>query len=123
MSLDLYQQNILEELRRPRHKGVLEPADYVVDRLNLSCGDGIKVYLKTDPNTKTIVELAWQGEGCAISQAAMSLLSDEVIGRTLAELDRFGQVELEQLLGLEDITPGRVPCLMLGLEALQSIEV
>lgn len=118
--MDLYQEAILDELKQPQHKSVLADADVQVHETNASCGDEVTVFLKLSPDKKTITELTWQGNGCAISQATMSLLAAELQGKAVAEVLSLQQADLEALLGLEQpIAYGRVKCLMLGLRAVQ----
>jgi nitrogen fixation NifU-like protein len=64
--------------------------------------------------------VGWQGSGCAISQAAMSLLSEKIIGMTVADVLQMQQTDLERLLGFDQpIAYGRVKCLLLGLQAVK----
>lgn len=119
MSQDLYHQVILEELKHPQNKQVLENADVVIHETNSSCGDDITVFLNFD-DSKKIKEVGWTGNGCAISQAAMSLLSEKIIGMNADDVLKLTQSDLEALLGLEQpIAYGRTKCLLLGLQAVQ----
>lgn len=119
--MDLYQEAILDELKQPQHKSVLADADVQVHETNASCGDEVTVFLKLSPDKKTITELTWQGSGCAISQAAMSLLAAELQGKVVAEVLSLQQADLEALLGLEQpIAYGRTKCLLLGLKATKA---
>ncbi|MDQ5950873.1 MAG: nitrogen fixation protein NifU [Patescibacteria group bacterium] len=115
---DLYQQVLLEELANPQNKKVMEDADVSSHAVNASCGDDMTVFLKLNGNV--ITEVSWVGSGCAISQATMSLLSEEVKGKTVADVHTISQRDLEQLIGLEEkISVGRIKCLMLGLGAVK----
>jgi nitrogen fixation NifU-like protein len=117
---DLYQEVILEEAKHPHHQGQLLDADQVLRQTNASCGDQVVIYLKLDPQTQTIRELKWEGQGCIISQAAMSLLAQLILSKnmSLAEVAELSQADIEGLLGIDEISPGRVKCLLLGLSAL-----
>jgi nitrogen fixation NifU-like protein len=119
---DLYQEIILEEARHPQHYGELETPDVVVHERNASCGDEVTVYLKFDKSDEKIIDLKWQGHGCIISQAAMSALSGKVVteGLTLDQVNQLTKPQIEELLGIDDISPGRLKCLLLGLQALKS---
>jgi len=120
---DLYHEQLLEEARHPQHAGQLAAAELVLTGTNASCGDEVTIYLKFetfgDPLSPIIV-LTWLGRGCVISQAAMSALARLINQRkvTLNELQKMTQNELEELLGLTEISLGRVKCLLLGLKTL-----
>ena len=114
---DLYQQVLLEELSNPQNKGKISDADVSYRALNASCGDDMTVFIKFDGD-RTIEDIKWQGSGCAISQATMSLLSDKVKGKPLKEVLELQQQDLEKLIGVDSISSGRIKCLMLGLSAI-----
>lgn len=116
---DLYQEIILEEYAHPQNKGVLNDADAQHSESNSSCGDQVTVYLKWDSQRRKIIDTRWEGVGCAISMATASFLSEHLKGMTAADVQALQQVDLEKLLGIEDISPGRQKCLMLGLVAYQ----
>jgi nitrogen fixation NifU-like protein len=117
---DLYQEIILEELRHPQHQGVLE-GDGVVSHheRNASCGDEVTIYLKVEDHQPLL--LKWQGQGCAISMAATSLLAEKITSQhlTTEQIRLLTLQDLLELLGLEEIAPGRLKCAMLGLKAIQ----
>lgn len=119
---DLYQEIILDQLEHPQHKGVLD-GEGVISRheLNASCGDEVTVYLKLADGAVT--QLKWQGQGCAISMATMSLLAEKITQQKLTK-QQVLDLQLEDLLdllGLEEISPGRLKCVMLGLKAIQRL--
>lgn len=117
MSDDLYQEIILEELEHPQYQGVDHDADHIHHELNASCGDEVTVYLRDDASEK----IKWQGQGCAISMATMSLLSAKINQEKLSKqqiLD-LEEADLLSLLGLEKISPGRHKCMVLSLKAVQ----
>jgi len=115
--MDLYADNILDHYKHPRHKNVMSDATVTHAEKNLSCGDTVTVTLKIDDDRVT--EIGWQGEGCAISQAAMSLLSEELTGKTLAELDALTPDEMRAMLGIE-IGNRRIKCALLGLHTVKN---
>ena len=115
---DLYQEIIFEQLKHPHHYGVTVGAQIEVTQTNTSCGDQVTIYIKDD-------QLTWTGQGCAISQAAMSLLAYEINQKNIS-LDRImtlNQKYLLNLVGLTTINLGRVKCLELGLSALRRVAV
>lgn len=121
---DLYQEVILEAARHPHHQGQLSDADYVVHELNASCGDVITLYLKVEQVTGRILDLKWEGQGCIISQAAMSELSAKVLAEhlTLTQVQALKLEDILEVLGLEEVSPGRLKCVMLGLKAFGQVQ-
>lgn len=116
---DLFQEAILDEARYPRNYGQLERPDISITQTNASCGDVITIDLKFSADKKTIQELQWRGAGCTISRASMSQVSQLVIGKSVDQIAELGQPEIEARLGLEQISLGRVKCLLLGLTGVQ----
>ena len=84
---DLYQEVILDHGRRPRNFHHLPGADREAEGLNPLCGDHYKLYLKMDG--ERIADIAFEGQGCAISKASASLMTGAVKGRTMAEAERL----------------------------------
>lgn len=115
---ELYQAILLDELKHPQNRGQLADADVVVNATNAACGDDMTVYLKIDENG-AVADIRWEGQGCAISQATMSLLSEEIKGKAPEEIFDIDQHQLELLIGVEEISLGRVKCLMLGLHTVK----
>lgn len=120
---DLYQENILDHFKNPRYQGQIEDSEVVVEETNASCGDEIKLFLKTEGqgDQRRVVDISWLGNGCAISQASSSLLAEKIKLQSplVTELEKLNEADMLALLGLEDITPGRKKCLRLSLVALQ----
>ena len=116
---DLYRELILQHLREPLNTGETPNADAITRERNSSCGDEITVFVKLDKNQKKIEHLTWTGNGCAISQAAMSVLSQKLQGQLIADVKSLEKQDIEQLLGIEEISSGRIKCLLLGLRAVQ----
>ena len=127
---DLYREIILDHYRRPRHRGRVDPADAVVAADNPLCGDQIDLSVRFDGDQ--LAEIAFDGTGCSISQAAASMLCEEVSGRSRADArsiaDRFRAMlmaegddadlgDLEALRGVRAY-PVRVKCATLPCNAL-----
>lgn len=107
-------QNVLDHFKDPENYGVLKDYTHSFELKNLSCGDKIHVYLKLENNK--IVEFSYTGEGCAISQATTSMLSEQIIGLTLEEFLKIDSQFIKNLLDM-DLGPSRLKCATLGLEA------
>jgi len=114
---DLYHEQVLEELHHPRHHGLLQHPTHSANTGNASCGDTVHVTLVVAGGK--IVDVGWEGEGCAISTAAMSLVSDTIIGKTLEEVTRLGKQDILTLLGLDTLSLSRLQCAQVGLNAVK----
>lgn len=125
----LYQEVILDHYKRPHHKGLVS-GDVQVHHINPSCGDEITLSLKIDGDK--VSKITWDGMGCSISQASVSIMSDLLIDKSVSEagsiLDSFvemmqskGQSEgdedvLEDGVALAGVSkyPARIKCALLG---------
>jgi nitrogen fixation NifU-like protein len=114
----LYREVILDHYKSPRHHGVLENADAHAEGQNPLCGDEVSVYVKFREDGDTIDEVSFTGRGCAISQAATSMLTDLVVGRSAAEVSELPKEELLDEVGIP-LTPVRLKCAILGLGVLK----
>ncbi len=112
----IYQDYILDLYRHPHNQGVIENADASAEEFNPSCGDRIKLTLKFAGDV--LVEVKHSGQGCAISQASVSLLTDFVKNKTRAELKTMTEAEATELLGIP-ISHTRRKCAILGFITLQ----
>ena len=117
MGSDMYRQQILDHYRNPRNYGELEGATFSHVGENTSCGDEIKVFVALDSEDR-VEAVTFTGDGCAISQAAASLLSEEVRGMTIEELYELDRDDVLDLLGVE-VTPMRIKCAVLAEKVLQ----
>jgi nitrogen fixation NifU-like protein len=116
---DIYQENILDHNAHPRNKRVISGAHVSANARNASCGDrGVLQLMFDDKNNVT--DVAFQGEGCAVSQAGLSMLTESLKGKTERELKLLSPGDIYTMLGVQ-ISPGRVNCALLGYEALQKI--
>lgn len=117
----LLYETLLDEARQPQHYGELATAELVLEGTNASCGDKVKIFVAFEAGPESaITHLSWTGEGCVISQAAMSVLAEHIISQqlTLAEVARLTVSDLENLIGVTNISTGRIKCLLLGAKTL-----
>ncbi|OGJ59224.1 hypothetical protein A2635_03675 [Candidatus Peribacteria bacterium RIFCSPHIGHO2_01_FULL_51_9] len=115
--MDLYADNILEHYRSPRDKKKLLSPTIEHGEVNPACGDVLTLQLTIDDDT--ITDLGWNGTGCAISQAAMSLLAEDLKGKTISQVATFRPQDIYDLLGVP-ISPRRLKCALLCLHALKN---
>ena len=113
---DLYRDYILEHYRRPHNFGVIEAPTATQEGGNPLCGDRITLQLAVQDGV--VQRVGFTGRGCAISQASASLLTDEIKGKPLTDVEAFRADDLLDLLGI-DISPARLKCAMLSHETLQ----
>lgn len=114
----IYQEIILDLYRHPHNRGILEHADFDAEDSNPSCGDLIRLTIKFDGDV--VREVAHSGQGCVISQAAVSLLTDYIKWKTKKELAQITTDDIVSLLGIP-VSHTRIGCATLGLKILQKI--
>jgi nitrogen fixation protein NifU and related proteins len=112
----LYREVILDHYKNPRGHGVIEGADAVAEGQNPLCGDEVSIAIAFEG--ETIADVKFQGRGCAISQAATSMLMDMVKGRTAQEVATMSREELLDEVGIP-LSPVRLKCALLGLGVLK----
>ena len=110
---DLYREFILEHYRNPQNYGNLDEPTFAADGQNPLCGDELHVEVRVN-DAGRVEAVGFTGHGCAISQASMSILSDELIGKSLDEVAALTRADIVELLGIE-LTPVRLKCALLGL--------
>jgi len=118
MDDQLYREYILEHYKHPHNHGSLERADLEAHDLNPLCGDELTFQIALDEQGK-VREVAFDGHGCAISQASASMLSDELRGMTTEELLKLDRQTVLDLLGI-DISATRMKCAMLSLKVVKA---
>jgi nitrogen fixation protein NifU and related proteins len=115
---DLYREVILDHYKNPRGHGVIEDADATAEGMNPLCGDEVAIYVEFGEDGETIDDVKFSGRGCAISQAATSMLMEMVKGRTATEVGELSKDELLEEVGIP-LTPIRLKCALLGLGVLK----
>jgi nitrogen fixation NifU-like protein len=114
----LYREVILDHYKNPRGHGVMEDADADAEGMNPLCGDEVTIYVRFGEDSDTIDEVKFSGRGCAISQAATSMLTEMVQGKKASEVAVLDKDELLDEIGIP-LTPIRLKCAMLGLTTLK----
>ena len=114
----MYREVILDHYKNPRGHGVLDPADAQADGQNPLCGDEVSIYVAFGEDGETIEEVKFSGRGCAISQAATSMLMDMVTGKTATEVAVLDKQALLDEIAIP-LTPVRLRCALLVLTTLK----
>jgi nitrogen fixation protein NifU and related proteins len=114
----LYREVILDHYKNPRGHGELEDADAHAEGQNPLCGDEVSIFVAFGEDGDTIDEVKFSGRGCAISQAATSMLTEMVQGRSAKEVAALPRDELLEEIGIP-LTPVRIKCALLGLSTLK----
>ena len=115
---DLYREQIIDRFKNPRHRGQLDPHDYTYEDDNPLCGDRIRIDVRVDGQER-VTEAAFSGVGCAISQASADLLTEAIVGKSLAEVRRLSKDDILEMLGIE-LGPVRLKCALLSLKVLKA---
>ncbi len=135
----MYREIILDHYKNPQHRGLPEKFDAEVHHVNPTCGDEVTLRLRVSDGN--ITELGWEGEGCSISQASTSVMSELVVGRPVSEamslqrtflelmqsrgggeLSEADEEALDDAIAFEGVSkyPARVKCALLGWMAMKS---
>ena len=122
--MDLYREAILDHYKHPRNFGHLDKPDVVMEEGNITCGDRIVMELRVRRQASGVMidDIRFSGEGCAISQASASMLTEKVKGMNKKQMRKLSRVDIEEMLGTT-LTPSRVKCATLPLEVLQKAMV
>ena len=118
MGSDMYRQQILDHYKNPRNYGEMEDPTFSHVGENPSCGDTIRVDVRLEDDDETIEYVTFSGDGCAISQASASMLSEKLRGKTLEELTEMDTDDIVDMLGV-DISPMRIKCAVLARQVAQ----
>ena len=113
---DLYRDFILDHYRNPRNAGTLESPDASFEDINPLCGD--KIRMDVAVRDGIVTDVKFRGRGCAISQASASLLTEQIKGKSLAEISKIGKEDVLANMGI-NISAARLKCALLGLKVLK----
>lgn len=116
MAYDIYQEEILEHYKQPHNKGSIDHPDMFGHGNNPVCGDDISIYVKVSDGV--INDIKFDGRGCAISQASVSMLTDRLKGMPLIEAKKMDNEEIKEMLHIP-LSAVRVKCATLGLKVFQ----
>ncbi|MCI0475303.1 MAG: SUF system NifU family Fe-S cluster assembly protein [Anaerolineales bacterium] len=114
---DLYRELILDHYQHPHNHGEIPGADISYEDSNPLCGDKIRIDIKLQGNV--VADVKFNGKGCAISQASASLLTDELIGKSLDEIKKMDKQFILDLLGIP-LGPTRIKCALLPLKVIKA---
>ncbi|QPV64556.1 SUF system NifU family Fe-S cluster assembly protein [Halosimplex litoreum] len=115
---DMYRQQILDHYKNPRNYGEIEEATFTHVGENPMCGDTIEMDVVLDDDEEVIEAVAFRGDGCAISQASASMLSEQLAGMAVEDLEEMDRDDVIDMLGV-DISPMRVKCAVLAEKVAQ----
>lgn len=110
---------LVEHYEEPHHHGKLPDADVSMPGGNPGCGDVVTIYLKVDRANDRVAEIAFEGEGCTISQASASILTDLVENATLGEIEQMDYTTMVDVIGRE-VAQTRPRCATLALGTLKA---
>lgn len=115
--MDIYREVILDHYKNPRNFGHLDKPHAKVEEGNVTCGDRIVMEITVNEK-RAIRQIRFSGEGCAISQATASMLTEKVIGMSVSDVMQLALADITTMLGTT-LTPSRTRCATLSLEVLQ----
>lgn len=119
MEHDEIMEKVMDHYDHPRNFGVLDKYDVQFSGGNAGCGDVLTVYLKLSEDGSKIEDVSFSGEGCIISQASASLITDMIKGLKVEELSAFNSERMKEILG-KDIVIRRPRCANLIVDTLKS---
>lgn len=116
-SKEYYKQLIIDHYKSPRNYGRIHNAVFTSEARNISCGDKLRVDVVVSANG-TLEDVKYEGEGCSISIASMSILSEKIVGKSVEEILNIESKDILLSLGMTEDS-GRVKCALLGIEAVK----
>lgn len=116
---DIYSEIILDHYKHPHNRGHIKHDTHQAEEDNPLCGDNLKIYIKVSTDKKLIEDISFEGEGCAISQASASMLTEFLKGKPVAQAKKITPEQIYDLLKIE-ISPARSKCALLALKTIKS---
>jgi len=116
MHEEIYKENILDHYKYPHNKKTPESFDVSFDGKNPSCGDDLTTYLSFDKDAN-VKSANWSGDGCAVSVAGISMLTDKIKGMNVRQVKALSPGDIYNMLGIT-ISAGRINCALLGYKAV-----
>jgi nitrogen fixation protein NifU and related proteins len=114
---DMYQEIILQHYRAPKNFGTIAEPTLSGEESNPLCGDHLRIDLRLDADRTKVEEVRFSGDGCAISVAAGSMLTEAIRGKPMADVRKMTQDDMLKLVGIP-LSPVRVKCALTGFTAL-----
>jgi nitrogen fixation NifU-like protein len=115
---DLYRELIIDRYKNPHFRGSLDPHDISFEDDNPLCGDHIRIDIRLNGDNH-VSEVAFDGHGCAISQATADLLAESIVGKSLDDVKKITKQDVLDMLGIE-LGPVRLKCALLSLKVLKA---
>lgn len=116
--IEMYREHILQHYKSPQNFGTLDAHDIQYREDNPLCGDDIEIQIKLDADEK-VDQIAFHGQGCAISQASASLFTEHIKGKSVKDVEAMSKDDVLELLGIP-ISPVRMKCALLALSVVQN---
>lgn len=124
--MDFYREEILEHWRNPQNWGVMDSADSVIDQINPLCGDRLTLYIKLSTRKangqRRIADIRFTGNGCAVSIASASILSENIKNKSSGEISKLKGEDVLEMIG-GSVAPARLKCAFLALEAVRKLKI
>lgn len=115
MDEDFFLQNLMDNYQNPKNVGKLKDFSFFAHFKNPTCGDSFDIFLKIDNNNK-IIDVKFEGDGCAISTASMSIFSETIKQKKIGEILKYTPKNIYSLLGIK-INPARINCALVSLNS------
>ncbi|MDP8023111.1 MAG: Fe-S cluster assembly sulfur transfer protein SufU [Nitrososphaeria archaeon] len=112
-----FYENVMDHYKNPRNKGKPDSYDTEYGDSNPTCGDNVKIYIKIEANR--IKKIGFEGNGCALSMASASLMTEMVDGESLDNALKISEKDLMNELGIKELGPNRIKCVALPVKVLK----
>lgn len=114
----IYMEQLMDNYKNPQNVGKIENYTFFAHYKNPSCGDTFDIYIKLNESKQKIMDVKYSGNGCAISTASISLLSQKLINMNFNDAKKLTDKDIYELLGVK-ISPGRINCAMLSINVFK----